>query len=114
MKKEVEYDKFFPFWTQDNKWGGLFEIEWLFIKDVPSFNFKNISIKMTDGVTRPVIASRDHQEVPFEQGKAFMEIFESFTYTNTLLEHFEYYDIRQDNYEKLFPVHQMQNLKIGG
>ena len=29
-----------------------------------------------------------------------IEIFESYQNSNTILEHFEYYDVRQDNYEK--------------
>ena len=114
MKNEVEFDKFFPLWTNDNKWGGLFEIEWVFIKDVPFYKFKEIMIEMNDGITRSVSFSRDSQEIPFEEGKKIIEIFENFPSTNTILEHFEYYDIRQDNYEKMFPLQQMQNLQING
>jgi YTH domain-containing family protein len=114
MKKEVEEEKFFPFWTQDNKWGGLFEVEWIFIKDVPFYHVRHLNFPMNDGLTRPISYSRDAQEVPFEQAKEFIEIFESFVNTNTILEHFEYYDIRQENYERMFPVKQMENLKIGG
>jgi hypothetical protein len=114
MKKEVEAEKFFPFWTQDNKWGGLFEVEWIFIKDVPFYFVKHLSILMNDGLTRPVSSSRDTQEVPFAEGKQIIEIFENFSNTNTILEHFEYYDIRQENYERMFPVQQTQNLNIGG
>ena len=29
-----------------------------------------------------------------------IEIFEAYQNSNTILEHFEYYDIRQENYEK--------------
>jgi hypothetical protein len=29
-----------------------------------------------------------------------IEILESFANTNTILEHFEYYDMRQENYDK--------------
>ena len=29
-----------------------------------------------------------------------IQILEKYNNTNTILEHFEYYDIRQDNYEK--------------
>ena len=104
MKKEVEYDKCFPYWTQDNKWGGLFELEWIFIKDVPFKQFKNIVIMMKDGERKPVTNSRDTQEVPFQEGKKMIEIIHSFSNTNTILEHFEYYDIRQDNYEKNHPI----------
>jgi hypothetical protein len=32
-----------------------------------------------------------------------MEIMEKYLNTNTILEHFEYYDLRQENYEKNHP-----------
>ena len=84
MKNEVEFDKYFPLWTNDNKWGGLFEIEWVFIKDVPFYKFKEIMIEMNDGITRSVSFSRDSQEIPFEEGKQIMEIYEIFSSTNTI------------------------------
>lgn len=107
MRKEVEFNKFFPLWTQDNKWGGLFEIDWLFIKDVPFYEFKNIKISMKDGIVRPVQYSRDTQEVPFTEGKKMTEIFCDYLNSNTILEHFEYYDVRQENYEKMNPIQQV-------
>lgn len=100
MKEEVQLDKYFPFWTQDNRWGGLFEIEWVFIKDVPVKMFGGIEIIMRDGTVKPVTFSRDAQEVPFKEGKMMLEIFEEFSNSHTILEHFEYYDQRQENYEK--------------
>jgi hypothetical protein len=106
MKKEVEYDKFFPFWTVDNKWGGLFEIEWIFIKDVLFREFKNISICMRDGQVRPVSFSRDAQEVPNKEGIEMFKIIASYLNTHTILEHFEYYDNRQENYERSNPIKQ--------
>lgn len=45
MKTEVS-EKMFEYWTQDSKWPGLFDVEWIFIKDVPFKNFRNISIYM--------------------------------------------------------------------
>ena len=38
------YDEKRPFdlWTQDNVWIGLFNVKWLFIKDVPFKEFENI------------------------------------------------------------------------
>ena len=45
MKSEVS-DKTFSYWTQDSKWPGLFDLEWIFIKDVPFKNFRNFYITM--------------------------------------------------------------------
>ena len=56
---------------------------------------------MKDGETKPISNSRDCQEVPLNFAKTMIEIFENYQNTNTILEHFEYYDNRQDNYEKM-------------
>ena len=49
---------------------------------------------------KPVSNSRDTQEVPFEQAKIIIEKIENYQNTNTILEHFEFYDLRQENYVK--------------
>ena len=100
MKTPVDENRTFEFWTQDNKWPGLFEVEWIFIKDVPFKEFKNIIITMKDGEIKPVSNSRDTQEIPFEQAKIIMDKFESYQNSNSILEHFEFYDLRQENYIK--------------
>ena len=100
MTSHVDEKNSFLYWTQDSKWSGLFDIEWIFIKDVPFKAFKNINILMKDGNTKPVTYSRDTQEVPITEGKIMMSIIEKHVNTNTILEHFEYYDLRQENYEK--------------
>ena len=100
MKSEVKFSEAFSYWTVDNKWTGIFQVEWLFIKDTPFKLFRNISIMMKDGQRKPVCNSRDTQEVPFQDAKNMIEIIQNFNNTNTILEHFEYYDIRQENYEK--------------
>lgn len=46
MLSELDEKKEFNYWTQDEKWQGLFNIEWIFIKDIPFKCFKSISIKM--------------------------------------------------------------------
>ena len=100
MKSGCDNNKSFEYWTQDGKWPGLFQVEWVFIKDVPFKEFKNIIITMKDGETKPISNARDCQEIPFNFAKNMIEIFEAYQNSNTILEHFEYYDIRQENYEK--------------
>jgi hypothetical protein len=46
MKTEVDFEKMFMFWTQDSKWGGIMNLEWLIIKDVPFKEFREIVILM--------------------------------------------------------------------
>jgi len=100
MKNEVDFDKMFIYWTQDGKWNGMMNVEWVFIKDVPFKEFRNIIILMKDGQVKPLSNSRDTQEIPLLEAKKIFEIFENYNNTNTILEHFEYYDLRQENYEK--------------
>jgi len=100
MKTPCDENKHFEFWTQDNKWPGLFDVEWLFIKDVPFKEFKDIIITMKDGEIKPISNARDTQEIPFEQAKIMVEKISKYQNSNTILEHFEFYDLRQENYEK--------------
>ena len=116
MKSACDNNKSFEYWTQDGKWPGIFEVEWVFIKDVPFKEFKNIIITMKDGETKPISNARDCQEIPFNYAKNMIEIFEVYQNSNTILEHFEYYDIRQENYEKQIKLikEQQQNQQSGG
>ena len=104
IKGDLQDDKIFPFWSQDQKWAGIFEIEWIFIKDCPFREFKNIIIPMRDGETKCVSNSRDTQGIPEKEGLLMAEITQNFVYSNTILEHFEYYDLRQENYERNNPL----------
>lgn len=52
---------------------------------------------------KPVFNSRDTQEVPLKESSTMIETIEKYLNTNTILEHFEYYDLRQENYEKNNP-----------
>ena len=100
MKTPCDEAKSFELWTQDGKWTGLFDVEWLFIKDVPFKEFKEIIITMKDGEIKPISNARDTQEIPFEQAKIMLEKISNYQNSNTILEHFEFYDMRQENYEK--------------
>ena len=46
MNSEVDFEKMFMYWTQDTKWMGMFNLEWIFIKDVPFREFKDLIILM--------------------------------------------------------------------
>ena len=113
MKSACDENKSFEYWTQDGKWPGLFDVEWLFIKDVPFKEFKNIIITMKDGEVKPVSNSRDTQEIPFEQAKIMLEKIEKYQNSNTILEHFEFYDLRQANYEKNMQQQKLMGQKSG-
>ena len=108
MKSSCDYNKIFDYWSQDNEWTGLFNVEWLFIKDVPFNEFKNIIITMKDGEIKPISHARNTQEIPFKQAQIMLNIIEKYNNTNSILEDFEYYDMRQDNYDKKMKIKQQR------
>ena len=111
MKTPCDETKTFNLWTQDGKWPGLFDVEWLFIKDVPFKEFKNIIITMKDGEVKPISNARDTQEIPFEQAKIMIQKIIEYQNTNTILEHFEFYDMRQENYERNMQMNKNKEVK---
>ena len=114
MKSPCDETKTFGLWTQDGKWPGLFDVEWLFIKDVPFREFKTVIITMKDGEVKPISNARDTQEIPFEQAKIMIQKIAEYQNTNTILEHFEFYDMRQDNYERNMQLNNNNNKDIKG
>ena len=111
MKTPCDDNKSFGLWTQDGKWPGLFDVEWLFIKDVPFREFKNVIITMKDGEVKPISNARDTQEIPFEQAKIMIHKITEYQNTNTILEHFEFYDMRQENYERNVQMNKNKEIK---
>ena len=111
MKTPCDENKTFGLWTQDGKWPGLFDVEWVFIKDVPFKEFRNVIITMKDGEVKPISNSRDTQEIPFEQAKIMIQKIAEYQNTNTILEHFEFYDMRQENYERNMQMSQNKEIK---
>lgn len=110
MKSVCDFNKTFNYWTQDDLWTGLFDVEWLFIKDIPLNEFRNIIITMKNGEIKPVSNARDTQEIPFEQAKIMLNIFVKYENIHTILEHFEYYDKRQADYEKNVKFQQKEDI----
>jgi len=97
MTSEVDENMIFEYWAMDGVWKGLFEVEWVFIKDVPNRFLKEI--KLSNNAFKPVSNSRDTQEIPRNEGEMFLRIFDEFKYHTCLLQHFQYYDERQDMFE---------------
>ena len=80
-------------------------------KDVPFKEFKNVIITMKDGEIKPISNARDTQEIPFEQAKIMIEKIAEYQNTNTILEHFEFYDMRQENYERNVQMNKNKEIK---
>ena len=86
-------------------------VEWVFIKDVPFKEFRNVIITMKDGEVKPISNARDTQEIPFEQAKIMIQKISEYQNTNTILEHFEFYDMRQENYERNMQMNANKEMK---
>ena len=108
MLSPCDFNKIFDYWTQDNKWPGLFEVEWIFIKDVPFKEFKNIIITMKDGEIQNIAIARNTQEIPYEQAKNMLNIIEKYENKTDILDNFEFYDIRQANYERNMKINNLR------
>jgi hypothetical protein len=93
MISPVDYKKKSEYWTQD-KWNGIFQVKWIFVKDIPNNRFRHICLANNEN--KPVTNSRDTQEVPLEPGKEMLKIFKNFQHTTCLLDDFEYYNKRQE------------------
>ena len=100
MTSEVDFTKAFIYWTQDSKYNGMFSVEFVLVKDVTFKKFSELEIEMKDGSIRPVSHSRDSQEIPFEEAVKVIDCFANYSSINSVLDHFEYFDVRQENYEK--------------
>lgn len=98
MTREVDEDMIFEYWAMDNVWKGLFQVEWVFIKDIPNKSLKEI--KLSNNGNKSVTNSRDTQEIPRNEGEMLLKIFDEFKYQTCILQHFQYYDERQDLFEK--------------
>ena len=104
LQSGLDKEKTFPLWTRENKTPGLFQLEWLFIKDVPYYACKDILVPIKEEISKPVHLMKNTQEMLFPEGKKLFEKIENYSNSNTILEHFEYYDTRQANYERMFPL----------
>lgn len=49
---------------------------------------------------KPVTNSRDTQEIPRSEGELMLSIFEEFVFQTSILQHFQYYDERQELFER--------------
>lgn len=109
MKSEVNFKNVFPLWAREN-WRGTFDIEWLVIKDVPFKEFREVKCEKREKKLngeynfisysiKSLANSPDCQSVDTEEGKEIIKILIEYQNKNSILEHFEYYDRRQLNYE---------------
>lgn len=97
MISSVDYESKSHVWSQD-KWKGKFDIKWIFIKDIPNSQLRNIRLENNEN--KPVTNSRDTQEVPFEKGKQVLKVFYHYRHTTSIFDDFEHYEKRLDEDHK--------------
>jgi len=86
-------DRHFGSWVQDGKWQGSFIVKWIYVKDIPNKDLKDIQLPNNDG--RPVTFSRDTQEIPYAQGVEMLTRFINYEPKTNILQDFKYYDDRE-------------------
>lgn len=92
MLSPVDYNSSSTVWAQDI-WKGIFEVRWIFIKDIPNKEFRHITLPNNEN--KPVTNSRDTQEVFLEHGRKVLEIFAKYAARLSILDDFTEYDQRK-------------------
>uniref|UniRef100_A0A8C7JE95 YTH domain-containing family protein n=1 Tax=Oncorhynchus kisutch TaxID=8019 RepID=A0A8C7JE95_ONCKI len=96
MLSPVDYGTSAGVWAQD-KWKGKFDVDWLFVKDVPNSQLRHIRLENNDN--KPVTNSRDTQEVPLEKAKQVLKIIATYKHTTSIFDDFSHYEKRQEEEE---------------
>lgn len=76
MISAVDFTRSSDIWSEQTRWKGIFDVDWLLIKDVPNRYFQHLRVASNE--QKPVTNSRDTQEVPFDIGISMMKIVSSF------------------------------------
>uniref|UniRef100_A0A8C6T1Y0 YTH domain-containing family protein n=1 Tax=Neogobius melanostomus TaxID=47308 RepID=A0A8C6T1Y0_9GOBI len=96
MRSPVDYGTSAGVWAQD-KWKGKFDVNWLFVKDVPNSQLRHIRLENNDN--KPVTNSRDTQEVPLEKAKQVLKIIAQYKHTTSIFDDFSHYEKKQEEEE---------------
>ncbi|KAG8513252.1 YTH domain-containing family protein 1, partial [Galemys pyrenaicus] len=101
MKSPVDYGTSAGVWSQD-KWKGKFDVQWIFVKDVPNNQLRHIRLENNDN--KPVTNSRDTQEVPLEKARQVLRVIASYKHTTSIFDDFSHYEKRQEEEEAVRKV----------
>lgn len=104
MASEVRFNQIYNYWWEDLKWSGVFEINWIYIKDVHHSDVKNVIFNST-----PIANLKDGSEIDFAAGKQLLEIFKNYQFISDIFEAFIFMDerekalrIKRDSYYEIF------------
>ncbi|CAM4904569.1 unnamed protein product [Rotaria socialis] len=93
MMSPLDYEHQTDVWQMSNKWQGKFEVKWIYVKDVPNQQFRNIRLENNDN--KPVTNSRDTQEIPYEKGKLMLKTMHLYRDKTSIFDDFQYYESKQ-------------------
>lgn len=104
MASEVRFNQIFNYWWEDLKWSGVFEINWVYIKDLHHADVKNISYN-----GQPIATLKDGSEIDFQAGRELLETFRTYPFVSDIFEAFKFMDEREvvlrakrDSYYEIF------------
>ncbi|CAB1336517.1 unnamed protein product [Coregonus sp. 'balchen'] len=110
MLSPVDYGTSAGVWAQD-KWKGKFDVDWLFVKDVPNSQLRHIRLENNDN--KPVTNSRDTQEVPLEKAKQVLKIIATYKHTTSIFDDFSHYEKRQEEEEVVRKTYEPAPIQRG-
>ncbi len=93
MMSPLDYEHQTDVWHMSNKWQGKFEVKWIYVKDVPNQQFRNIRLENNEN--KPVTNSRDTQEIPYEKGKLMLKTLHMYRHKTSIFDDFQYYESKQ-------------------
>ena len=93
MMSPLDYEHQTDVWQVSNKWQGKFEVKWIYVKDVPNQQFRNIRLENNEN--KPVTNSRDTQEIPYEKGKLMLKTMHLYRDKTSIFDDFQYYESKQ-------------------
>ncbi len=92
MLSRIDYDSKSKIWSQD-KWNGTFDINWIYVKDVPNVKLRHILLRNNEN--KPVTNSRDTQEVEFDEACEVLSIIRQHNRKSSILDEFDNNEIRK-------------------
>ena len=85
MMSQIDYDSKFEIWSQD-KWQGTFEVNWIYVKDVPNIKLRHIILANNEN--KPVTNSRDTQEVYFVDAIRVLDVIRQHNKKSSILDEY--------------------------
>lgn len=83
MTSDLDYSKTTEIWLENNRWKGVFSVEWLSIKDIPNKVFHRLRVPNNEN--KPVTNSRDAQEIPEDVAITMIKTFNNFKASSSFL-----------------------------